>query len=309
MASFVVPDACTRLFFHNDAVLNTTISAAELKPGTNDRTYAYSPDGHAVAHIGFLISPNGTKRTPEMALQSLYNSLEAACSFRFDQPFYPIAWTPSFGDQPFPVSSIIMSAGGQSFISLLDRKEGYLSNNPFTAYPGCYYKTSDPQIRANGTSITPANLTEVRPKAFNTTMSVLAKLHFSEGYTAKYSVVLAPGGLSASPQFSIEVAASNLTSSMDLQKEAWLCFQKMYSSYMSKNETPSYYCKTDFDKTLPTGWIAHWPCYTGNQKNDTQGHYCACQVDTAVQKSSSAASAQSSVIIGVLSLLMLSVFV
>ncbi|KAJ3221426.1 hypothetical protein HDU81_010644 [Chytriomyces hyalinus] len=226
MTSFILPDACTSLFFHSDAVLNTTISAADLKPITNDKTYVYSPDGHAVAHIGFLISPNGTKRTPDMAFQSLSNNLESACSFRFDQPFYPIAWTPSFGDQPFPVSSINMLGGGESLISLLDRKEGYLTNNSFTAYPGCYYKTSDPKIRANGTSITPADLTEVRPKAFNTTMNVFAKLHFSEGYTAKYSVVLAPGGLSVSPKFSIEVTASNVTSSMDLQKEAWLCFQK-----------------------------------------------------------------------------------
>ncbi|KAI8831948.1 hypothetical protein BJ741DRAFT_615758 [Chytriomyces cf. hyalinus JEL632] len=308
MSSIVLPDACASLFFHSNSALNTTISAADLKQGANNLSYAYSPSGYAVAHIGLEPSANGTENTPDSALQALLEMLDTACSFPFDKPAYPIAWDPSFGGQPRPVSSIIIDGYEGGFISLLDRKEGYLNSNSFTAYPGCLYKTNDLKIRANGTAITPANLTEIRPVAFNASAGGFAKPYFSEGYVAKYSVALAPGGASASPTFTIDVAASNLTSSMDLQKEAWLCFQMMYSRYMSKNETLPYHCNGGEKATLPRGWLGHWPCYTGNQKNDTREQYCACEVTGTVQ-TTSAASSHSSVVMVFLSLLMLSFFV
>ncbi|KAJ3237696.1 hypothetical protein HDU78_003911 [Chytriomyces hyalinus] len=306
MSSIVLPDACASFFFHSNAALNTTISAADLKQGANNLSYAYSPSGYAVAHIGLEPSANGTANTPEWALQVLSVMLDTACSFPFDKPAYP---GPSFGGQPYPVSSIIIDGYEDGFISLLDRKEGYLnSNNSFTAFPGCLYKTNDLKIRANGTAITAANLTEVRPVAFNASAGGFAERYFSEGYVAKYSVALAPGGPSASPTFTIDVAASNLTSSMDLQNEAWLCFQMMYSRYMSKNETLPSHCDGIEKATLQRGWIAHWPCYTGNQKNDTREQYCACEVIGTLQ-TTSAASSHSSVVKVFLSLLMLSVFV
>ncbi|KAJ3403096.1 hypothetical protein HDU80_004476 [Chytriomyces hyalinus] len=110
-------------------------------------------------------------------------------------------------------------------------------------------------------------------------------------------------------EFTIDVAASNLTSLMDLQKEAWLCFQKMYTHFMSKNETLPDDCKGDLKKI---DWFAQWPCYTGNQKNDTQGQYCVCQVQVVAPQTTSAVSASClplRVVIVLLGCLLLTVFV
>ncbi|KAJ3402484.1 hypothetical protein HDU80_005046 [Chytriomyces hyalinus] len=310
MTSLVLPQSCTSLFFHNDdnAVLNRTISMADLKPGPNNGSYAYSPNGYAVAYIGISLSANGTENTPEWPLQVLSDLLVDACSFPFDGLEHYTDWSPSFGDKPYPVSSIIMEADDDSFISLLDRTDGYMNSTTFTAYPGCLYKTNDPKIQTNGTPISPANLTQVRPVAFNASLAGFANHLFLKGFAAKYSLVLASGGAFASPEFTIDVAASNLTSSMDLQKEAWFCFQKMYASFMTKNETLPLHCNQHLRSATPSGWRDHFPCYTGNGKNDTQAQYCACEVN-GVEQQNSSASAQSSVVAIVLSLLMLSVFV
>ncbi|KAJ3233911.1 hypothetical protein HDU78_006169 [Chytriomyces hyalinus] len=269
--SFALPQACKGIFFPDDPMQSRTILASDLKQGVTNETYYYSPEGYGAVYIS-------------------------------------IGWIPSFENKEFQVSSIIEDAGGGDFISLIDRKKGYLSNNTFTAYPGCIYQTNDPKIRMNGTSITPANLTEVRPVAFNASMRGFADSHFKEAYTAKYSVVLAPGGPAVSPKFTMEVSASNLTASMDLQKEAWHCFQKVYAFYMSSNDSYIWQCRWDEKDLSKGGWTIHWPCYTGNQMNDTQGQYCYCETFVEPQRSS-AAGAKSSAVIGFLSLLMLYILV
>ncbi|KAJ3262838.1 hypothetical protein HDU77_011776 [Chytriomyces hyalinus] len=293
MTSLVLPQQCASLFFHSDsnsnAMQNITISAADLKPGATNRTYVYAPNGYGVAYVTL----DETANTPAAALQVLKQTLDEGCSGPGISNWWG-SWSPSFGDQPYPVSSIILEANDDGFLTLLDRREGYLnSNRSFAAYPGCLYRTNDAKIRMNGASITPANLTVVRPAAFNASIRGFARPAFTEGYAAKYSLMLAPGGASASPEFTIDVAASNLTSSMDLQKEAWFCFQKMYTNFMSKNETLREVCKGDLKKI---DWFAQWPCYTGNQKNDTQGQYCACEVQVTPQTTSAASSSRSGVV-------------
>ncbi|KAI8831367.1 hypothetical protein BJ741DRAFT_617443 [Chytriomyces cf. hyalinus JEL632] len=303
--NLVLPDACASLFFHSNVMQNITISVADLKPGATNMTYVYSPNGYGVAYVTL----DETAYTPAAALQVLNQTLDEVCSDPGVSNWWG-SWSPSFGDQPYPVSSIIVKAKDGAYLTVLDRREGHLnSNRSFMAYPGCLYRTNDAKIRMNGTSITPANLAVVHPAAFNASIRGFTRPAFTEGYAAKYSVVLAPGGASASPEFMIDVAASNLTSSMDLQKEAWLCFQKMYTNFMSKNEALPDDCKRDSKKIV---WFAQWPCYTGNQKNDTQGQYCACEVQVASQTTSAAsalASSPSVMVIVLLSSLMLSVFV
>ncbi|KAJ3250366.1 hypothetical protein HDU77_006742 [Chytriomyces hyalinus] len=241
--SFALPQACKGIFFPDDGPLqNRTIWPSDLKQGVTNETYYYSPEGYGAVYIS--MSPyNKTTHAPAYALEDLAYALSEACEYPLTVPNWHYGWIPSFENKEFQVSSIIEDAGGGDFISLIDRKKGYLSNNTFTAYPGCIYQTNDPKIRMNGTSITPANLTEIRPVTFNTSMRGFADSHFKDGYTAKYSVVLAPGGPSVSPKFTMEVSASNLTASMDLQKEAWHCFQKVYAFYMSSNDSYIWQCR------------------------------------------------------------------
>ncbi|KAJ3246343.1 hypothetical protein HDU77_009001 [Chytriomyces hyalinus] len=309
MDSFVLPKACRPIFFPDDPVQSRTILASDLKQGVTNETYYYSPEGYGAVRIS-LSGQNKTEYTPAKALRSLSSSLQEACEYPITVPNWHSGWIPSFENKEFPVSSITMDARGNDFISLLDRKKGYLSNNTFTAYPGCIYQTNDPKIRMNGTSITPANLTEVRPVAFNASIQGSTVFQFNEAYTARYSVDLAPGGPPVSPKFTMEVSASNLTASMDLQKEAWLCFQQVYAFYMSSNDSYIWQCRWDEkDLSKGGGWILHWPCYTGNQKNDTQGQYCACETFVTPQTLSKTAGAKSSAVVGFFSLLMLYILV
>ncbi|KAJ3378727.1 hypothetical protein HDU80_002710 [Chytriomyces hyalinus] len=308
--SFVLPKACKGIFFPDDGPLqNRTIWASDLKQGVTNKTYYYSPEGYGAVYMS-MFAQNKTRHAPAYALELLAHQLNAACSYPITAPHsHPNwqGWIPSFENKEFQVSSIIESSSSRGFISLIDRKKGYLSNNTFTAYPGCIYKTNDPKIRMNGTSITPVNLTEVRPVAFNASIEGFAD--FEEGYTAEYSVVLAPGGPSVSPKYTMKVSASNLTASMDLRKEAWHCFQKVYAFYMATDDPKTFECIKWKEKPLPNGgWIIHWPCYTGNQRNDTQGQYCYCETFLEPQ-TGSAARAKSSAVIGFLSLLMLYILV
>ncbi|KAJ3233525.1 hypothetical protein HDU78_006380 [Chytriomyces hyalinus] len=275
---FVLPHSCRRLFFHDDATQNTTVWLSDLKQGVTNRTYYYSPEGYGVAYVSMTVRDT-TAYTPDNALQVLSESLKQACDKPHSVPSLSEGTIPSIDNKEAPVSSIIMDLGSNGFLSLLDRKEGYLNSNSFTAYPGCVYKTNDPKIRMNGTSITPSNLTEESPVAFKTNMRGLVDSYFSDGYTAKYSIVLASDAESTSPKITLEMAASNLTASMDLQKEALLCFQKLYSLYMGKNDTISNECKSNNNNVTRASWITSWPCYTGNQKSDTQGQYCYCEFD------------------------------